>query len=228
MSGLTKTVRSTIFAKTVMALTGLALFLFVVGHLAGNLQIFSGRDAVNSYAELLKHSGPLLWTVRIGLLILLLLHLVSATQVTLRSRAARPVAYTMLQPVRSTYASRTMLMTGLILLAYVVFHLLHFTVGVIQPEGHALIEQLDAGQRPDVYGMMITGFQNPWIVISYVVAMGLLALHLSHGVSSAFQTLGVTHPRWLFLKSWFGPLVAIVIFAGYVSIPTAVLLGLVE
>ena len=228
MTGLTQTIRSTIGAKTVMALTGLALFLFVVGHLVGNLQIFVGRQAINDYADFLKNSGPLLWTARLGLLMLLVAHVDSALRVTARSRAARPIPYQVNQPKRSTYASRNMLMTGLILLAYVVFHLLHFTLGVIQPDAYALVEQVKEHSRADVYGMMIAGFRNPWIVLAYVLAQGLLALHLSHGLSSAVQSLGVTHPRLRWLKGSFGMFVAILIFVGYVSIPVSVLLGIVE
>ena len=228
MSGLRQTIGSTIGVKTVMALTGLALFLFVVGHLVGNLQIFVGREAINNYAELLQSSGPVLWGVRTVMLVLLLAHVVSALATWNRSRAARPVPYMVTTPQKSTYASRTMLITGLILLAYVVFHLLHFTLGVIQPDAHALTEVVGDNERIDVYGMMVAGFSNPWIVLLYVISMGLLALHLSHGVSSSFQTLGVTHPRLVWLKGSFGGFVAIVIFLGYVSIPLAVLLGLVE
>ncbi|MFH0944607.1 MAG: succinate dehydrogenase cytochrome b subunit [Planctomycetota bacterium] len=228
MSGLRQTIGSTIGVKTVMALTGLALFLFVVGHLVGTLQIFVGREAINNYAELLQSSGPVLWGVRSVMLVLLLAHVVSALVTWNRSRAARPVPYKMVTPQKSTYASRTMLLTGLILLAYVLFHLLHFTVGAIQPAASQITEVVGEAERKDVYGMMIAGFSNAWVVLIYVVSMGLLALHLSHGVSSSFQTLGVTHPRLVWLKGSFGGFVAIVIFLGYVLIPLSVLLGLVE
>lgn len=219
---------SSLGLKVLMAVTGLVLFLFVVGHLLGNLQIFQGRAALNDYAAFLKASPGLLWGTRVVLLLALALHVGSAFRLTARSRAARPVAYVRYETVRTTYAARTMLMSGLLLLAYVVYHLLHFTLGVVQPENFRLTETVGDVVRHDVYGMVVAGFSNPWVSLSYIVAQALLAMHLSHGVSSLFQTLGVHHPRLAFLKGWFGPVVAGAIFLGYVSIPIAVLMGVVQ
>lgn len=237
---LRKTFSSTIGAKTLMAITGLLLLGFVIGHLVGNLQVFAGREKLNDYAEFLKNSGPLLWGTRIGLLAIVAVHLGAALRLKARSRAARPIPYVMVTPQKTTLAARTMLMSGLVILAFVVYHLLHFTVGTLWPAEYHLTEQvirpvlvsgapqLETYSRHDVYGMVIAGFKNPWIVLSYVVAQILLALHLSHGVSSAFQTLGVSHPALAFLKSRLGPTLAVLIFVGYVSIPMSILLGVVK
>jgi succinate dehydrogenase / fumarate reductase cytochrome b subunit len=216
---------STVGLKSVMALTGLALFLFVVVHMLGNLQIFAGQDKLNTYAESLRHLGPLLWAMRAGLLAIAVVHVATALALNARNQAARPVAYVSAKPQVTSYAARTMLMSGLVVLAFVVYHLLHFTFGAVQPAHSGL---LDPKGRHDVYSMVVLGFRDAPTALAYVVAQALLCLHLSHGASSAFQSLGVTHPRLAFLKAGFGKAVAAVIFLGNVSIPLACLTGLVH
>jgi succinate dehydrogenase / fumarate reductase cytochrome b subunit len=225
MSDPSSTLRSTISLKAMMAVTGLLLFGFVVGHLAGNLQIFAGRDALNRYAAFLKSSPLLLWGARLGLLAALAIHLHAAAVLSRRSLEARPVPYAKYVTSRTGYAARAMLWTGLCVLFYVGYHLAHFTFGWVQPEAFASI---DAEGRHDVYGMVVAGFRQWPIAAIYLIAQLVLGMHLSHGVSSAVQSLGVRHPRLLFLKSWFGPSVGTAIFLGYASIPAAVVLGFVR
>jgi succinate dehydrogenase / fumarate reductase cytochrome b subunit len=225
MSGPYAVTKSTIGAKALMSVTGLVLFGFVVGHLLGNLQVFAGAEKMNAYAAFLKATPAILWPARIVLLACLIAHVAAALTLRARSRAARPVPYAKFETSRTSYAAKAMLLTGLSVLAYLVYHLAHFTLGYVKPEAFA---RVDALGRHDVYGMLVEGFQDPVVVALYVTAQLLVAAHLWHGASSAFQTLGVRHPRLEFLKSGFGPAVAVLIFAGYVSIPLAVLAGVVK
>lgn len=233
-----RTFRSSIGAKWLMAATGLALLLFVIAHMLGNLQVFLGRDRLNNYAEGLQHLGALLWVARLGLLALFVIHVVTAIRIANENKAARPVPYATLQPQVTSYAARTMVMSGLIVLAFVAYHLAHFTWGWTNPDHYAMHESVmrpeGAGgalvsvPRHDVYGMVIAGYQVWWIAGLYVVAQALLCLHISHGASSALQTLGVTHPALKCMKDKLGPAIALVIFVGNCSIPASILLGLVK
>ncbi len=229
MSGLARTLSSSIGAKVVMAITGVLLLLFVIGHMIGNLQVFLGQDVLNAYAAKLQSLGPLLWVVRLGLLTIFVLHMVAALRVWLSNRAARPVPYQRLDPQVTSFAARTMIVSGVVVLVFVVYHLLHLTVGVTNPE-HAKAVQLlaDGTERHDVYGMVVKGFQLWPVTVVYVVANILLGLHISHGASSLFQTLGVTHPRLTCCKDCLGPLLGWVIAVGNCSMPLACLVGLVE
>jgi len=211
--------------KVLMALSGLALVGFIVGHLIGNLQIFLGPEAVNRYAAFLKSTGELLWVVRFGLLGILVLHIVTAVSLVLENRAARPVGYVQKDYVVASYASRTMHVSGLIVIAYLIYHLLHFTVRSVHPEfGHLV----DAQGRHDVYSMVVLSFQQWPIVLAYLIGNGLLAMHLSHGLYSMFQSLGL---QSLKLRATYQPLARLAgwgIFLGYASIPLGVYLGLVK
>jgi len=216
---------SSIGMKWMMALSGIVVVGFVVVHMLGNLQIFLGPEALNHYAAALRELPfQLLWIVRAVALVALVVHVFSAARLTRLNRAARPVAYAVTKPVASTYASRTMMMGGIVLFAFIVYHLAHFTFGVTNP---AQFARPDAQGRPDVYTMVVLGFTNPLVSAAYVLAMVPLALHISHGASSLFQSLGISHPKYdPFLRS-VGPFLATVIFAGNVSMPVAVLAGLV-
>lgn len=217
--------------KYLMAVTGGLLLLFVIGHMVGNLQIFAGREAINRYGHLLQSSGELLWVVRLGLLAVVALHIGSAIKLSLENKAARPVAYAQYQPVGSTYASRTMLMSGLIVFAFIVFHLLHYTVRVqavnLTGQDFEVFKEAlpNGGQRHDVYKMMIVGFRNVWVSAFYVLGVGLLCLHLSHGASSMFQSLGWKNDAYRPWLDRLARLLALAIFLGYISIPVAILLG---
>jgi succinate dehydrogenase / fumarate reductase cytochrome b subunit len=224
MNRFRKTFTSSVGMKWVMALTGFGLLGFVCAHLAGNLLVLKGPDAINAYAKGLKDLGPGLWVLRLGLLGIFALHVGSALRLVLLNKRARPVGYVNMAPQETTYAARTMWVSGLILLGFVLFHLAHLTLGFTPPEHYALH---DAEGRHDVYSMVVLGFQQWPVVAVYVVAQLLLGTHISHGVSSAFHTLGLTHPSLAFLKNGFGKLVAAVIVLGNVAIPTLILAGVI-
>ncbi len=220
--------QSTLGRKYLMALSGAALVAFVVGHLVGNLQVFGPPELINDYGAFLHSKPALLWCARLGLLAMVGLHIWSAVSLSQANKAARPVAYANWNPTAASYASRTMLMSGLIVAAFIVYHLLHFTVQTpaINFTGQDFTTFKDAAHRADVYRMMITGFSHPLVSIFYIVAVGLLCLHLSHGVSAAFQSLGLKNETWRPILDKFAKGFAVVIFIGYASIPAAVLMGL--
>ena len=201
-----------------MAVSGCILFLFVVGHLIGNLQIYEGPDALNRYAVLLRTEPPLLWAVRIVLLAMVLLHIWSSVQLAARNISARPDGYVEKKAAGSSYASRTMYWSGPIILAFVIYHLLDFTFGKVNPH-------FEPG---NVYGNVVASFQVIPVAAFYIVAMLLLCLHLYHGLWSMFQSLGIAHPRWTPLLRRGAAVVAILIAAGNISIPVAVLAGWVR
>lgn len=220
-SGLQRTAafyESVIGKKTVMAVTGFVLCGFVLAHMAGNLQLFQGREKLNHYAELLRVSIPLLWTARIVLLACTVLHIVSAYQLWRLKRSARPVAYVKHSAIAATYAARTMLVSGPIIGAFLVYHILHLTTGQAHP----------AFKPGDVYANVVTGFQNPFASLFYMIANILLAVHLYHGVWSMFQTVGVSHPKYTPKLKLLAKLFGILIGAGNVSMPLAVLTGIVK
>jgi succinate dehydrogenase / fumarate reductase cytochrome b subunit len=214
--------RSSLGLKIVMALTGLILFGFVIGHMIGNLQVYLGPEVFNHYAEVLRTlgHGMLLWVARAGLLVAVGLHIWSAWRLTLMNNAARGVGYRETERRESTYASRTMRWSGVLLLLFIVYHLLHFTIGV-----HAVHPHFVHG---DAYHNFVTGFQNPLVSGFYILAMLALGLHLYHGAWSFMQTLGLSHPRYNHLRYAFAALITLVILAGNISFPVAVLTGYVH
>jgi len=218
---------SSLGKKYIMAITGCALFMFVVGHLIGNLQIFLGPEAINRYGHFLQSNLELIWPARIGLLLMVVLHIVSAVRLTAENRTARGQAYVVYKPVGSSYASRTMMMSGLIIAAFIIYHLLHFTVQTreINFTGRNFHDLMDAKGRHDVFAMMVHGFQNGWVSLFYIIAMALLCLHLSHGVSSMFQSMGWKKNYYQAALDKGAKLIAILIFAGYSFIPIAIVLG---
>ena len=213
-------VESTIGRKVVMAVTGVVLFGFVLGHFVGNLTLYLGPEAINGYSRFLHgflHGGGL-WVARGGLLASAILHVWSATSLTLESWAARPVGYRRWKAKDSTYASRTMRWGGVILFAFIVFHLLHFTFGSVHPDF----------RTGEVYHNVVSGFQAWPVSLFYIVAMLLLGLHLDHGVWSLCQTLGLSHPTY---KRWARAAArgfAVLIVVGNCSFPVAVLAGWVR
>ncbi|MCB1020485.1 MAG: succinate dehydrogenase cytochrome b subunit [Acidobacteria bacterium] len=216
---------STVGTKFMVAATGAILAIFVLGHMAGNLQIFLGPDTFNHYAATLKGMTGPLWAVRLTLLAALVLHVVGNLKLRARNSAARPVAYADKKPLASTAYSRTMVVTGLILLAFIVYHLAHFTLGLIHPGFFSLT---DAEGRHDAYSMVVLGFREPLVAIPYLIAMALLFAHLAHGVSSLFQSFGVRRPAWQDGIDLTGRLFAIVVAAGNIAIVLACLAGVVE
>jgi succinate dehydrogenase / fumarate reductase cytochrome b subunit len=211
---------STIGRKIVMAATGVILFGFVVAHMAGNLQLYLGRESMNEYAVFLReflHGGGL-WIARAVLLAAAVLHVWAAVSLTRLDLEARPVEYRDWRPAESTYASRTMRWSGFFLLAFVVYHLLDLTFGTVNPG-------FDHG---DVYGNVVRSFRVVPVAIFYLVAMVLLGMHLKHGTLSMLRTLGVSHPRHLAVASRVLTLVVGLTIAANLSFPLAVLAGIVR
>jgi succinate dehydrogenase / fumarate reductase, cytochrome b subunit len=204
--------------KAIMAITGVILFGFVLAHMAGNLQVFLGAEKINAYGRFLHSMSGLLWTARIILLVSVLLHIWAAVSLTMLSKAARPVAYRKRGNLVSSYASRTMVWSGLIIAAFVVYHLMHFTFGNAHPSFIYL----------DVYHNMVTGFQQVPVSIAYIVAMLLLGSHLYHGVYSMFQSLGLTHPGYTPRIKMAAGLFALLVTAGNISMPVAVMAGVIK
>jgi succinate dehydrogenase / fumarate reductase cytochrome b subunit len=208
---------STVGKKAVMAISGIALFGFVVIHLIGNLQIFLGPDVFNAYARSLRHLPALVWSSRVVLLVMVTLHIWVSLQLAVGKSEARPIGYERHVSAGSMYASRTMYMSGPIIAAFVVYHLLQFTFGI----GGTKFEQFDA------YGNVINGFQVPVVSGFYVIAIALLCVHLRHGLWSIFQTLGFHHERYLRRVKNAAGFIAMLIFLGFVSIPIAVVLRII-
>jgi succinate dehydrogenase / fumarate reductase cytochrome b subunit len=211
---------STIAKKVVMAVSGGLLFGFVVAHMLGNLQVYLGPHALNEYGLFLREvlHGAGLWIARGVLLLAVGLHVWSATSLTLESRAARPRGYRVQERRRSTYASRTMVWSGPILLFFILFHLADLTLGPANP---SFIEG-------DVHHNLVASFSRWPVSVFYIVAMLALGLHLRHGVWSMLQTLGASHPRWNALRSAFATLFTAIVVIGNISIPVAVLTGIVK
>lgn len=211
--------------KAVMAATGVVLFGYVVAHLAGNLQIFAGGgpDApINRYSQMLHAAGGLLWGARIILLLSVVLHVVAAVQLWALNRAARPVAYHKKDDVPTAYAARTMRWSGVIIAAFVVFHVLHLTTGDVIP-----LATLPDGSY-DVYANVVAGFRIWYVSVAYIVAVSLLGMHLYHGIYSMFQTVGANHPRYSPGLKRLAEGFAIALTAGYISIPVAVMAGILR
>lgn len=208
--------------KIIVAVTGIILFGFVCAHLLGNLQVFLGPEHMNAYARFLHQNVELLWGARIVLLASVILHIVTTVQLALVKSKARPVSYVRKVNAASTYASRTMIWSGPIIFAFVGYHLLHFTLGTVHPNF-----QEDNG-IPLAYQNLVTGFQNPLVAVSYMIAMTLLGTHLYHGAWSMFQSLGISHPRYTPMLKRFAAGISIALTLGFLSIPAAILAGLVR
>jgi succinate dehydrogenase / fumarate reductase, cytochrome b subunit len=223
--------RSSLGKKYLMAATGLVLFFFVVAHLLGNLQFFLGPEVLNRYGHLLQSNVELLWPARISLLIIVALHIYAAVQVTIENRRARTIPYAgSPAPPAASYASRTMFMSGLIIAAFIAYHLLHFTVRTqainFTGRDFALLKESAHGvERADVFAMIVLGFSNPWVSLFYLIGVGLLCFHLSHGIQAAFASIGLRNRMWGEILHRASPVIATVIYLGYASIPVAVLLG---
>jgi succinate dehydrogenase / fumarate reductase cytochrome b subunit len=225
MKLLTNIFGSSLGKKYIMAITGGAMFLFVIAHMVGNLQIFLGPESINRYGHFLQSNLELIWPARIGLLAMVLLHIWSAISLSRENKAARPIQYADWKPNSASYASRTMLMSGLIIAAFIVYHLLHYTAQVkgINMSGQDFHTLVDAEGRHDVFQMMVIGFSQPLVSSFYILAMGLLCLHLSHGVSAMFSSLGWKNHYYAPILDKFSQIISLLIFLGYVSIPVAIL-----
>ncbi|MDQ2659901.1 MAG: succinate dehydrogenase cytochrome b subunit [Verrucomicrobiota bacterium] len=201
------------------------MIVFIVGHLLGNLQIFLGPDWVNAYAEHLRDLGPLLWLARGILLVTVILHIYFTVRLAIENKRARPKSYARKDYVKASLASRHMVVSGLVVFAFIVFHLLHFTGRRFNPQFPLL--KNDPLNHYDVYSMMVYGFQNPYVSAFYILGLFLLTLHLTHGASSFLQSLGLNDKKMTPRLAFLGRVFAWLIFLGYTSIPVAVLLGYV-
>ena len=221
--------RSSLGKKYLMALSGAGLFLFVIGHLVGNLQFFLEPAAINRYGHFLKSTPEILWPARLGLLALIGLHILSALSLSAANRAARPQAYaSKVSPKDASLGSRTMLMSGVIIASFIVYHLLHFTAQVPQinftgTDFDQLYEPNTGGS--DIFAMIVCGFSVWYVALFYLIAMGLLCLHLGHGVAAMFQSLGLRNHTWAPRIALFARVASVAIFIGYASIPVSVQLG---
>ena len=223
MSWFARYLRSSIGAKHVMAVTGLLLVLFAIVHMLGHLQMFGGRDMYNAYAHFLQNLWEVKWPVRAGLLALVIVHVVLAIGLVAKNRRARPIGYAKYKPVVASPFARAMVWTGLAVFAFLAFHILHFTVGLVQGDHFHV---LDPKERYDAYGMFVHGFQQPWVYAIYLGGMLVLALHLGHGAASWVQSLGWRHPKYPADK--LGVPIAAFLFVGYMLPPTAVLAGMIR
>jgi succinate dehydrogenase cytochrome b subunit len=217
---------SSVGRKMIVAVTGVILILFVIGHLLGNLQIFIGPDWINAYSKHLHDLGPILWLIRTFLLVSVILHIYFTILLAIENRRARPEAYRDRNYVKASWASRHMVVSGLVVLAFIVYHLAHFTFRTTDPR-FALLKPDPLGHY-DVFSMMVYGFQNVYVSAFYVVGLFLLTLHLTHGSSSFFQSLGFSDQRLAPKLALGGRIFAWLLFVGYVSIPIAVLLGFIK
>jgi succinate dehydrogenase / fumarate reductase, cytochrome b subunit len=224
MSGWVRFFFSSLGAKMVMAVTGLLLLLYVLAHMAGNWQVFAGPEQLNSYAELLHAHMTLLWLARAALIVILVLHVWAGSRLTLANRAARPDGYAVSKPVKASWPSRNMYVSGAMIFFFVTYHILQFTVRVTNP-GYR--ELTDATGRFDVYAMVVEGFDNPLTAGAYIIAMVLLGIHLWHGASSMFQSVGITRPRTRRFLDGLGPVLATTIIVGEISMPIAILAGFI-
>jgi succinate dehydrogenase / fumarate reductase cytochrome b subunit len=248
MSAYCKFLKSTIGRKVLMALTGLVLVGFVMGHMLGNLQIFLGADAINAYAYKLHEvlPGSALWAVRLFLLASVVIHVWAAVTLTLDNRRARPVGYDSERRIQASYSSRTMRMSGVILLAFIFFHLAHFTARTVPgmqyeapgvmaetevplvKKGEAVLKNGEVVMTFNVNDMMVSGFQVWWVSAFYILATGLLCMHLTHGVSSMFQTVGLRNALWRKRLDKLALTYGWVVFLGFAIIPIAVMSGILE
>jgi succinate dehydrogenase cytochrome b subunit len=217
--------QSSIGKKYTVGLTALVLIAYVLGHLLGNLQIYMGPDRINLYAKFLHDLGPVLWAIRAFLIAAFILHIVATIQLAQENRLAKPQKYAVAGYQRSTLASRTMIVSGLIVLCFVIYHLLQYTLLVTDPEFRELHDSLG---RHDVYRMLILGFRQPLVSLFYVVGLFLLTNHLTHGFESVVQTLGINNRKISSFVSTGGRTLAWLVFAGYVSIPVTILLGVIR
>jgi succinate dehydrogenase / fumarate reductase cytochrome b subunit len=213
--------KDSIGRKVVMAVTGLLMVLFVVMHLLGNMTIFAGANGINAYAEKLHALGPVVWLTRVVMLTAVLLHLVISIQITLENSEANPTKYAVNRMLRATFAGRTMIYTGLILGVFVVFHLLHFTVRVTP----GLVLGTDALNRFDVYTMVYQAFRSALTALVYLVAMVALFLHLSHGIQSTFQSIGLNNDKSAPRFGLLGRVLSSLFLIGYGAIPVLILVG---
>lgn len=217
-----KALQSPVMAKILMALTGLMLIGFLVGHLTGNMLIFAGPDALNTYAEGLRKFPALLWVARIGIIAAAIIHVMLAKRLTKENMAASNSKYAVKTSVKASLASRTMFQTGIVIFLFILYHLAHYTLHWTHPEYAAMAANYDA------YGMVVAGFSSLPISLFYILCVLVLSFHLSHGISSSFQSLGINHSKYNGLIKTAGPIIAWFLGLGFISIPLSVMFGIIQ
>jgi succinate dehydrogenase / fumarate reductase cytochrome b subunit len=225
VSVLVRLIKSSLGKKYLMAITGIGLFAFVIGHLLGNLQVFLGPEAINKYGHFLQTTPEILWPSRIGLLVFVLIHISAGLALAIENRQARGQKYEVQQIVDASKASRTMVLSGCVIFSFVIFHLAHYTLMTLHPEYRDLH---DAQGRHDIYRMLVFGFQNEAVSVFYVISIGLLCWHLSHGIGAMFQSLGLKNEAYAARIDRFAQVAAMLIFLGYASIPVSVMAGIIK
>jgi succinate dehydrogenase / fumarate reductase, cytochrome b subunit len=213
--------RSSVGKKIIMGVTGVILVGFVISHVASNLLVFGDPHGLDDYAAFLRSTGKLLWAVRAGLIIAVILHIDAAYQLTMRARASRPQGYGKRTPQASTWGARSMRWGGVLLLVFIVFHLLHFTFGNAHPSYPYF-------HHATVYSNVVTGFPSIWLVLFYVAAMVALGLHLYHGIAAMLMSLGASHPRFTPVWRKLAGLIAVLVAVGFAVIPLAVYFHLIK
>jgi len=222
-----KFITSSVGRKLLMAVTGVMMLCFIIIHMLGNSTIFLGW--LNAYAEHLHALPPLVWAFRIVMLLLFGVHVFLGIQLSLENSAARPQAYAVKKDRRATFAGKNMIWTGVVIAGFLVYHILHFTLHVTNPALSAgMAGNVDTLGRPDVFKMVVLSFQQAGIAAMYIIAMIALALHLSHGAQSFFQTLGLNTDKTIEVFEKIGVVAAVIFFIGYASIPIAVFVGILK
>ncbi|MFA5192086.1 MAG: succinate dehydrogenase cytochrome b subunit [Verrucomicrobiia bacterium] len=222
MNSIRKVFGTTVGRKCVMAITGLFMFVFVVVHMAGNLQVFLGHHIINRYADFLKTNLEILWPMRLCMVVAGFFHVYTAITLTLENRAKRQIGYEVKELVGATLASRTMFISGSVIFCFIVYHLLHFTLGVTNP---VFLTFRDDRGWPDVYRMMVTAMSNEWVVATYVVGVGALCFHLSHALRAMCQSLGWRYETYASRIDRTAVVAAAVMFLGFAAVPVALWLG---
>jgi len=242
MNAILTFIKSSIGRKYLMAGTGCLLVLFLIIHMIGNWKLFVGADDINHYAHVLKYYPLVIWTFRAGLLAVAAIHVATVVSLVYENNAARPTNYAVKHNNRANFASLTMAVSGGVILIFIIFHILHFTVHAFNPEYgqwktaisdpsgiFQAIAPVGVGESvPDVYRMVTDAFSHPWIAGFYILSMAFICLHLSHGIRSAFQSFGFTSPGVRCFQCFIANIVAIIIFVGMSAVPAAVLFGFVK
>ena len=218
--------QSSVGRKIIMAVTGTMLIAFICVHLLGNLSVFAGSAAINAYAQKLHSLGPVVWIFRMVMLGVFALHIFFGIQLTIENKAATPDQNVQVKRLKTGFAAQTMVISGVVLALFVIYHLLHFTVRVTNPEIYVPIE--GGHGMVDVFVMLTQGFSQVLPVLLYVIGMGFLFLHVSHGFQSLFQTIGLSNDRTLPVMGNLSKLVGLVLLVGYASIPLLIILGIIR
>jgi succinate dehydrogenase / fumarate reductase cytochrome b subunit len=211
--------------KYIMAITGLTMVGFVIVHMLGNLSVFIGSSALNLYAARLQELAPLLWSFRAVMLASVLLHICTGTTLYLGNLKARPIGYAHKKNIKTSFAAESMICTGFLLGAFIIYHLLHFTLRLTNPD---ISHFIDYGGHPDVFRMVVLSFQKTGISIAYLIAMSILLLHLYHGIQSFFQSLGLNNGKSLPIIELCGRALAFALLFGFASIPVTILIGILN